>query len=74
MEAPLSEPFSLGKRKWLADLMASCCGKLGVDIFSTSEMFYPIKKIRLRMIRARPNFYIISENSNVSLGIVDCSL
>ena len=25
MEAPLSEPFSLGERKCLADLMASCC-------------------------------------------------
>ena len=31
-------------------------------------------KIRLRLIRARPNFYMISDNFNVSLGIVDCSL
>ena len=31
-------------------------------------------KIRLRLIRARPNFYMISDNSNVSLGIVNCSL
>ena len=31
-------------------------------------------KIRLRLIRARPNFYMISDNLNVSLGIVDCSL
>ena len=31
-------------------------------------------KNRLRLIRARPNFYMISDNSNVSLGIVDCSL
>ena len=31
-------------------------------------------KIRLRLIRARPNFYMISDNRNVSLGIVDCSL
>ena len=31
-------------------------------------------KIRLRRIRARPNFYMISDNPNVSLGIVDCSL
>ena len=30
-------------------------------------------KIRLRLIRARPNFYKISKNPNVSLGIVDCS-
>ena len=31
-------------------------------------------KIRLRLIRARPNFYKISDNPNVSLGIVDSSL
>ena len=31
-------------------------------------------KIRLPLIRARPNFYMISANPNVSLGIVDCSL
>ena len=30
-------------------------------------------KIRLRLIRARTNFYMISDNPNVSLGIVDCS-
>ena len=28
----------------------------------------------LRLIRARPNFYMICDNHNVSLGIVDCSL
>ena len=31
-------------------------------------------KIGLRLIRARPNFSMISDNPNVSLGIVDCSL
>ena len=31
-------------------------------------------KIRLRLIKARPNFYLISDNPNVSLGIVDWSL
>ena len=31
-------------------------------------------KIRLRLIRATPNFYMISDNPNVSLGIVGCSL
>ena len=31
-------------------------------------------KIRLRLITARPKFYMISDNPNVSLGIVDCSL
>ena len=49
-------------------------GKLGVDFFSTSELLYPNMKIRLRLIRARTNFYMIRNNPNVSLGIVDCSL
>ena len=31
-------------------------------------------EVRLRLIRARPNFYMISDNPNVSLGTVDCSL
>ena len=49
-------------------------GKLRVDFFSTSELLYPNIKIRLRIIRARPNFYLISDNPKVSLLIVDCSL
>ena len=48
--------------------------KLRVDFFSISEMLYPNMKIRLRLIRATPNFYMISDNPNVSLGIVDCSI
>ena len=31
-------------------------------------------KVRSRGIRARPNFYMISDNPNISLGIVDWSL
>ena len=31
-------------------------------------------KIRLQLIRVIPNFYMTSDNPNVSLGIVDCSL
>ena len=49
-------------------------GKMGVDFFSTPEWLYPNKKIRLRLHRARPNFYTNSDNPNVSLEIVDCSL
>ena len=49
-------------------------GNLVVDFFSTSELLCPNMKVRLRIIRARPNFYTISDNRNVSLGNVDCSL
>ena len=40
-------------------------GKMGVDFFSTSELLYPNMKIRLRLIRARPNLYLISDNPNL---------
>ena len=49
-------------------------GKLGVDFFITSELLYPNMKFEIRLIRARPNFYMISDNPNVSLGIVGCTL
>ena len=49
-------------------------GKLDFHLFSTSEVLHPNMKIRLRLIRARPNFYMISDNPNVSLRIVGCSL
>ena len=75
MEAPLLEPFITRRMKLLSRPDAFVLyGKLGVDFFSTSELLYPNMKIRLRLIRVRPNFYMISDNPNVSLGIVDSSL
>ena len=74
MEAPLSEPFFTRRMKMLSRLdRFMLYRKLGVEFFSTSELLYPNMKIRLGLIRARPNFYMISDNPNVSLGIVDCS-
>ena len=73
MEAPLSEPF-FTRMKFLSRPDGFMLyGKLGFD-FSTSELLYRNMKIRPRLIIARPNFYMISENPKVSLGIVDCSL
>ena len=75
MEAPSSEPFFTRRMKMLSRPDGFMLyGKLGVDFFSTSELLCPNMKIRLRLLRARPNFYMISDNPNVSLGIVDCSL
>ena len=55
--------------------MASCCVvNWGLTFFSTSELLYRNMTNRLRLIRARPNLYMISDNPNVSLGNVDCSL
>ena len=50
------------------------CGKLGGNSFSTSELLYPIIKVKLRLSRAKTKFYMISDNPNVSLGNSDCYL
>ena len=67
--------FSTGRTKMLSRPDGFMLyGKLSVDVFSTSELRYPNMKFRPRLIRARPNFYMISDNPNVSLGVVDCSI
>ena len=72
---PLPDPFFTRRMKLLSRPDSFMLyGKLRSDCFSTSELLCPNMKIKLRLIRARPNFYIISDNPNVSLGIVDCSL
>ena len=72
---PLPGPFFTRRMKLLTRPDGFMLyGKLGIDFFSTSELLYLNMKIRLRLIRPRPNFYMISDNPNVSLGIVDCSL
>ena len=72
---PLPDPFFKRRMKLLSRPDGFMLyGKVGIDFFSTSELLCPNMKIRLRLIRARPNFYKISDNPNVSLGIVDCSL
>ena len=75
VEAPSSENFFTKRmKKFSGPSGFMLYGKLGVDFFSTSECLYPKLKIRLRLIRARSNFYMISDNPNVGVGIVDYSL
>ena len=72
---PLPDPFFTRRMKLLSRPDGFMLyGKLGIDFFSTSELLYPNIKIRRRLIRARPNFYMISDNPNVSLGIVEYSV
>ena len=72
---PVPDPFFTRRMKLLTRPDGFMLyGKLGIDFFSTSELLYPNMKFRLRLIRARPNFYMISDNPNISLGSVDCSL
>ena len=65
---PLPDPFFIRRMKLLSRLDGFMLyGKLGIDFFSISELLYPNMKIRLRLKRARPNFYMTSDNTNVSL-------
>ena len=48
--------------------------KVGIDFLTTSELLYTNTKVRMRLIRARPNFYMINENHIVCLGFVVCFL
>ena len=74
-DAPLSGPFFTRRMKMLSrpDGFTLYC-KLEVHFSSSAKLLYPNMKIRLRLIRARPNFYMISDNRNFSLGTVDCSV
>ena len=72
---PLPDPFFTRRMKPLSRPDGFMLyGKMGIEFFSTPELLYPNMKIRLRLIRVRPIFYMISDNPNVSLDIVDCSL
>ena len=49
-------------------------GKLAIDLFQCEKLLLPNTKVRLKLIRARPNFYMISYNPHVSPKVLDCSL
>ena len=49
-------------------------GRLALDLFTYEKLLLPITKVRIKLIRARPNFYMLSDNPNFSLKFVDCSL
>ena len=63
-----NRPNSLG-----TEIFFSLYGKLAIDIFTCDKWLLPNTIVRIRLIRATPNFYMISDNRNVSLKFVDCS-
>ena len=75
MEEPLSESFFTWRKKIFSKPDGFMLyGKRGVDFFSTFELLCPNMKIKLQLIRVRHNFYMTSDNPNVSLVIVGCSV
>ena len=75
MKALLSETFSTRTMKMLSRPDGFMLyGKLGVESFSNSEMLYPKLMVGLRLLRVRPNFYMSSDESILTVAIADCSL
>ena len=71
MEAPLSEPFFRRRMKMLSrsdDFMLY--GKMGVGFCCTSGLLYPYMKIGIRLFKARPNFYLISDTPASGLELL----
>ena len=61
MDAPSSQPFFTWRKKKLSKLHGFMLyGKTAVDFLSTIGLLFPNVKIRLRVSRARPNFYRIA--------------
>ena len=52
----------------------SLYGRLAIDLFTSEKLLLPKTKIRINLIRARHSFYMLSDNPNTSLKIVDYSL
>ena len=74
MEAALSEPFFTRTMKVFSRPDGFMFfGKLGVEFFSIYDFLYPFFEKGVRLIRARPKFFLISDKPSVSLGFVDCS-
>ena len=75
MEVPLCETIFTRRMKMLSRPDGfKLYGEVGFDFVSTSEILYPNLKNKLRLIRARPKFHMISDNPDVSLEIVGCTL
>ena len=52
----------------------SLYGRLTIVLVTCEKLLLPNTKVRIKFFRARPKFYMLSDNPNFSLKIVDCSL
>ena len=67
-------PFTDRANSLGSGIFFSLYSRLAIDLFTSENLLHPKTKVRIKLIRARPNFYMLSDNPNVSLKIVDCSL
>ena len=52
----------------------SLYSRLAIELFTCEKLLLPKTKVRIKLIRAGHNFYMLPDNLSVSLKIVDCSL
>ena len=67
-------PFTDRANSLGTEITFSLYGRLAIDLFTCEKLLLPDTKVRNKLIRARPNFYMLSDNPNASLKIADCSL
>ena len=67
-------PFTDRASSLATGIPFSLYGWFALDLFTCEKLLLPNTKVRIELIRARPSFYMLSDNPNVSLKIVDCSL
>ena len=56
------------------EIFFSLYGRLAIDLFTCEKLLLPYAKVRFKVIRARPNLYMLSDNPIFNLKTVDCSL
>ena len=67
-------PFTDRTNSLESGITFSLYGRLAIDLFTCEKLLLRKTELRIKLIRARPNFYMLSNNPKVNLKIVDCSL
>ena len=70
-------PFTDKANSLGSGITFSLYGRLVIDLFTCEKILLPKTIVRNKLIQATPNLFtcsLITDNPNVSLKIVDCSL
>ena len=66
-------PFTDRANFLRSGITSSLNGKLAIDLFTCEKILLPKTKVRIKLIRARPNFYMLPDKPKICLKTVDCS-
>ena len=67
-------PFTDRTNSLESGITFSLYGRFAIDLFTCEKLLLRKTELRIKLIRARPNFYMLSNNPKVNLKIVVCSL